>query len=89
VVDPSAYGVARCSELIAVAVTLIDRDPIACDRLIDSALEVAVANFEKIIALKCAAYRYSVAHENAKDLAADFFVGEAVRHSIPPSERHF
>src|SRR4029450_1062800 len=33
-----------------------------------------------IIALKYAARRYPVAHENAEDLAADFIIGRSVKH---------
>jgi hypothetical protein len=43
-------------------------------------LKIAVAYVEKIIALKYAARRYPVAHENAEDLAADFIVGRSVKH---------
>jgi hypothetical protein len=85
-VDRLAYGVSRCRELIAVAVAQIDRDPVVCDCLVDPALEIAVANVEKIIALKRAAHRYPMAHKNAEYLAADFFVGEAVRHGASVRE---
>jgi hypothetical protein len=66
--------------MIAVAVAPIDRDPVECDRLVDPALEITVANVEKIIALKRAAHRYPMAHKNAEYLAADFFIGGTVRH---------
>jgi hypothetical protein len=73
--------------LIAVAVAPINRNPVVRDRLVDPALEIAVAYVEKIIALKYAARRYPVAHENAKDLAADFLIGGSVKHGAPAFER--
>jgi hypothetical protein len=82
-VDSPAYGVTSCRELIAVAVAQIDRDPIVCDRLIHPALEIAVANVKKIIALKRATHNYPMTHKNAEYLAADFFVRGAVRHRAP------
>jgi hypothetical protein len=85
-VDRPACGVSRCRELIAVAVAQIDRDPVVCDCLVDPALEIAVANVEKIIALKRAAHHYPMAHKNAEYLAANFFVGEAVRHGASVRE---
>jgi hypothetical protein len=64
-VDHQPRGVTRCRELIAVAVTWIDPDPVVRDRLVHPALEISVAYVEEIIALKCAARWYAVAHENA------------------------
>jgi hypothetical protein len=72
--------------LIAIAIAQIDRDPVVCDRIVDPALEIAVANVEKIIAPKRAAHRYSMAHKNAEYLAADFLVGRAVRHGANAQE---
>ena len=57
-VDHPPHGITRCGELIAVAVAQIDRDPVVRDRLVELALEIAVAYVEKIIALKYAARRY-------------------------------
>jgi hypothetical protein len=85
-VDHPPHSITRCRELIAVAVAQIDRDPVVRDRLVDPALEIAVAYVEKIIALKYAARRYPVAHENAEDLAADLIVGWSVKHGAPAFE---
>ena len=73
--DQPPHGITRCRELIAVAVAQIDCDPVVRDRLVHPALEIAVAYVEKIVALKCAARRYTVAHENAENLTANFLVG--------------
>ena len=54
---------------------LAERPPYAA-----GCLEIAVAYVEKMIALKDAARRYPVAHENAEDLAADFIIGRSVKH---------
>ena len=80
-------GIPSRRELIAVAVVRINRDPVVCDRLIDPALKIAIAYVEKIIALKCTACRYPIAHENAEDLAADFIIGGSVKHRVPVSQR--
>ena len=40
-------GISRCRELIAVAISQIDGDPIVGDRLVDPALEITVAHFKK------------------------------------------
>jgi len=79
-IDHPPDSVSRCRELIAVAVSQIDCDPIVGDRLVDPALEVTVAYFEKIIALQSAGRRYPMTHENAEDLTANIFVGRSVRH---------
>jgi hypothetical protein len=73
-------NVSRCRELIAVAVSQIDGDPIVGDRLVNAALEITVAHFKKIIALQCAGRRNPVTHENAKDLTANILVGRSVKH---------
>jgi hypothetical protein len=65
---------------IAVTVAQIHRDPVVRDCLVESALKIAVAYVEKIIALKYAARRYPVAHENAEDLATNFIIGRSVKH---------
>jgi hypothetical protein len=57
-VDHPPHGITLFRELIAVAVAQIDRDPVVRDRLVELALEIAVAYVEKIIALKYAARRY-------------------------------
>ena len=73
-------SVSRCRELIAVAVSQIDGDPIVGDRLVDSALEITVAHFKKIIALQRAGRRNPMTHENAEDLTANILVGRSVKH---------
>jgi hypothetical protein len=50
------------------------------DRLVEPALEITVAHFEKIIALQRAGRRYPMTHENAEDLTANVLVGRSVRH---------
>ena len=55
--------------------------------LLISALEIAVAYIEKVIALKHAARRYSMTHENGEDLAADFIIGGSVKHRVQASQR--
>ena len=73
-------GMSRCRELIAVAVSQIDGDPIISDRLVDPALKVTVAHFKKIIALQRAGRRNPMTHENAEDLTANIVVGRSVKH---------
>ena len=73
-------SVSRCRELIAVAVSQIDGDPIVGDRLVNAALEITVAHFKKIIALQRAGRRNPMTHENAKDLTANILVGRSVKH---------
>jgi len=82
-VDHPPCIITRRRELISVAVTQIDRDPVVRDRLVDSALEIAIAYSDKIIALKHAARRYSVTRENVEDLAADVLIGGSVKHRRP------
>jgi len=72
--------ISRCRELIAVAVSQIDGDPIVGDCLVDPALEITVAHFKKIIALQRAGRWNPVTHENAEDLTANILVGRSVRH---------
>ena len=72
--------VSRCRELIAVAVSQIDGDPIVGDRLVDPALEITVAHFKKIIALQRAGRWNPITHENAEDLTANILVGRSVTH---------
>ena len=84
---PSSYGVTRRRELVAVAVAQIYYDPVVRDRFIDAALEIAIAHFEKMIALKDAARRYPIAHENAEDLPANVLIGRPVDHRSPIFER--
>ena len=76
----SPDSVSRCRELIAVAVSQIDGDPIVGDRLVDPALEITVAHFKKIIALQHAGRRNPMTHENAEDLTANVLVGRSVKH---------
>src|ERR1044071_332910 len=73
-------GVSRCRELIAVAVSQIDGYPIVGDRLVDPALEITVAHFNKITALQGAGRRNLMTHKNAEDLAAKILVGRSVKH---------
>ena len=73
-------SVSRCRELIAVAVSQIDGDPIVGDRLVEPALEITVAHFKKIIALQRAGRRNPMMHENAEDLTANILVGRSVKH---------
>jgi hypothetical protein len=73
-------SVSRRRELIAVAVSQIDGDPIVGDRLVDPALEITVAHFKKIIALQRAGRRNPMTHENAEDLTANILVGRSVKH---------
>ena len=86
-IDHLPHGITSCRKLIAVAVVPIDRDPIVRDSLVDPALEIAVTYIEKIIALKRAARRYPMAHENVEDLAADILIGGSVKHGAPMFER--
>src|SRR5262245_44489936 len=78
--DHAPDSVSRCRELIAVAVSQIDGDPIVCDRLVDPTLEITVAHFKKIIALQRAGRRNPMTHENAEDLTANILVGRSVKH---------
>jgi hypothetical protein len=73
--------------LIAVAVSQIDRYPVACYGLVDPALEIAITHIEKIIPRQHAAYRNSVTYKNSEDLAADVLIGGSVRHGSPMFER--
>jgi hypothetical protein len=66
--------------LVAVAISQIDDNPIVGDRLVDSALEITVAHFEKIIALQRPGRRNLVTHENAEDLTANILIGRSVKH---------
>jgi hypothetical protein len=79
-IDHPPDSVSCCSELIAVAVSQIDGDPIVGDRLVDPALEITVAHFKKIIASQRAGRRNPMTHENAEDLTANVLVGRSVRH---------
>ena len=83
-----SYSIARCREVIAVAVSQIDGDPIVSDRLVDPPLEITVAHIQKIVALQCAGRRYPMAHENAEDLMANVLVGRSVRHRSPSLDRY-
>ena len=87
-VDHPARGIALCREVIAVAVAQIDRNPVVCYRLVDPALEIAVAHVIKIITLKHAARRYPVAYKNAENLAADLIIGRSVEHVARLRSRH-
>ena len=73
-------SISGCCKLVAVAVSQIDGDPIVGDRLVDSALEITVAHFEKIIALQCPGRRNLMTHENAEDLTANILIGRSVKH---------
>jgi hypothetical protein len=72
-------GISRFRELIAVAISQIDGDPIVGDRLVDPALEITVAYFKKIIALQRACRRNPMTHENAVDKIAQPLVGSSLR----------
>jgi len=87
-IDHPSYSIARCREVIAVAVSQIDGDPIVCDRLVDPALEITVAHIEEIVTLQCAGRRYPMAHENGEDLTANVLVGKSVRHRSPRFEKY-
>jgi hypothetical protein len=78
--DHPPDSVSRYRELIAVAVSQIDGDPIVGDRLVDPALEITVAHFKKITALQRAGRRNPMTHENAEDLTANILVGRSVKH---------
>ena len=86
-IDHPSCGIARCGELIAVTVSRIDSDPVVSNSLVDPALEITVAHIEKIVALKRAARRYPVVHENTEDLSANVLVGRSIRHASPGFER--
>jgi hypothetical protein len=73
-------SISRCRELIAVAISQIDCDPIVGDCLVDPALEITVAHFKKIIALQRACRRNPMTHENAEDLTANILVGRSIKH---------
>ena len=84
-VDHPPHGITRCGELIAVAVAQIDRDPVVRDRLVELALEIAVAyragNRRRVRRKNhCAEVCRSPVSENAEDLAADFIIGKSVKH---------
>ena len=81
-IDHPSHSIARCREVIAVAVSQIDGDPIVSDRLVDPALEITVAHIEEIVTLQCAGRRYPMAHENAEDLTANVLVGRSVKHRL-------
>lgn len=85
--DHPPCGITRCGELISVAVARVDCYPVVRDRLVESALEIAIAYIEKIIALKHAACRYPVTRENVEDLAADVLIGGSVKHQVQVSQR--
>ena len=78
--DHPPDSVSRCRELIAVAVTQIDGDPIVGDRFVDPALEITIAHFKKIIALQLSGRWNPITHENAEDLTANVLVGRSVWH---------
>ena len=78
--DHPPHIVSRCRELIAVAVTQIDGDPIVGDRFVDPALEITIAHFKKIIALQLSGRWNPITHENAEDLTANVLVGRSVMH---------
>jgi hypothetical protein len=78
--DHPPDSVSRCRELITVAVSQIDGDPIIGDRLVDPALEITVAHFKKIIALQRVGRRNPMTHENAEDLTANILIGRSVNH---------
>jgi len=80
--DRPPDGVSGCRELISVAVSQIDGDPIVGDRLVDPALEITVAHFKKIIALQRAGRWNPITHENAEDLTANILVGRSVKHRL-------
>ena len=73
-------SISGCCKLVAVAISQIDDDPIVGDRLVDSALEITVAHFEKIIALQRPGRRNLMTHENAEDLTANILIGRSVKH---------
>ena|SRR5690349_13787983 len=74
--------VSRCRELITVAVSQVDSDPIVGDGPVDPALEITVAHFKKIIALQRACGRNPVPHENSENLTANVLVGRSVTHRL-------
>lgn len=73
------HSIARCRELIAVAVSQIDGDPIVGDRLVDPALEITVAHFKKIIALQRAGRRNPMTHKR-RGFDANVHIGKSVMH---------
>ena len=80
-IDHPPDSVSRCRELIAVAVSQIDGDPIVGDSLVDPALEITVAHFKKIIALQRAGRRNPMTHgKRGAILTANVLVGRSVRH---------
>jgi len=80
VTDRLPGSISGCCKLVAVAVSQIDGDPIVGDRLVDPALEITVAHFEKIIALQCPGRGNLMTHENAEDLTANILIGRSVKH---------
>ena len=78
--DHPPDSISRCRELIAIAISQIDGDPIVSDRFVDPALEITVAHFKKIMALQRAGRRNPMTHKNAEDLTANFLVGRSVMH---------
>src|SRR6186997_468297 len=75
-------SIARCRELIAIAVSQIDGDPVVSDRFVDPALEITVAHFKKIIALQRAGRGNPMTHKNAEDLKANVQIGRSVMHAL-------
>src|SRR5712672_729249 len=69
----AAGGVALFGQDVAVAVAVMHRDPLVCDRAVDAALKIAVAHIEEMNAPQRAARLHLVANENAEDLTAGFF----------------
>src|SRR6185437_6175093 len=81
--ERAAGGKAGGGELIAVAVAPVDGDPVVGDRLVEPALEIAVAHAEEVVAREHAARRDAIAHENVENLAADVVVGIWLGHGAP------
>ena len=73
-------SIARCRELIAIAISQIDGDPIVSDRLVYPALEITIAHFKKIIALQRAGRGNPMTHKNAEDLTANLHIGRSIMH---------
>jgi hypothetical protein len=60
--------------LIGIAVAQVLLNPLARDREVQTALKVGIAHVEEIVAPQRTTRDHPVAHENAKDLAADVFI---------------
>src|ERR1700759_4105515 len=65
--DLAARGVAFVGQDVAVAVAVMNRDPLVRHCILNAALEIAVAHIEEMVAAQRAAGLHLVAYENLED----------------------